>query len=175
MRGVDPDLLQSDLGAFAWISNEEILFGRYGQLWKVSAANGKPARVPGPLGDAGAFTLSPDRQTIAFVRRGNLWVGNVAAGTEIGRSTYTARTAPPRNVITISTVSDETATSSSFSRITSSSLGEIATPSSPVNNPSTCAARLITRSIGPLSSANSFRSVRCSATVSRTGRISVFT
>ena len=24
---VDPDLLQSDLGAFAWISNDEILFG----------------------------------------------------------------------------------------------------------------------------------------------------
>src|SRR5690349_20812127 len=30
---VDPDLLQSDLGAFAWISNEEIVFGRNGQLW----------------------------------------------------------------------------------------------------------------------------------------------
>jgi dipeptidyl aminopeptidase/acylaminoacyl peptidase len=79
---VDPDLLQSDLGAFAWISNDEILFGRNGQLWKVSASSGKPARMSGALGDAGAFSLSPDRQTIAFIRRGNIWVGNIAAGTE---------------------------------------------------------------------------------------------
>ncbi|HVG83570.1 MAG TPA: prolyl oligopeptidase family serine peptidase [Vicinamibacterales bacterium] len=79
---VDPDLLQSDLGAFAWISNDEILFGRSGQLWKVGATSGTPARMSGPLGDAGAFSLSPDRQTIAFIRRGNIWVGNVAAGTE---------------------------------------------------------------------------------------------
>jgi Tol biopolymer transport system component len=79
---VDPDLLQSDLGAFAWISNDEILFGRYGQLWKVNATSGKPARIPGALADAGAFSLSPDRQTIAFIRRGNIWIGNVSAGTE---------------------------------------------------------------------------------------------
>ncbi|HTM31926.1 MAG TPA: DPP IV N-terminal domain-containing protein, partial [Vicinamibacterales bacterium] len=79
---VDPDLLQSDLGGFAWISSDEILFGRSGQLWKVNAASGKPVRMPGALGDAGSFSLSPDRQTIAFIRRGNIWVGNVAAGTE---------------------------------------------------------------------------------------------
>ena len=48
----------------------------------MSAASGKPARMPGALGDAGAFSPSPDRQTIAFIRRGNIWVGNVAAGTE---------------------------------------------------------------------------------------------
>ena len=79
---VDPDLLQSDLGAFAWISNDAILFGRNGRLWKVSAANGKPAPMAGALGDAGAFSLSPDRRMIAFLRRGNIWVGNVEAGTE---------------------------------------------------------------------------------------------
>ena len=79
---VDPDLLQADLGAFAWISNDEILFGRNGRLWKVHATRGTPAPIPGSLGDAGAFSLSPDRRIIAFLRRGNLWVGNVAAGTE---------------------------------------------------------------------------------------------
>ena len=79
---VDPDLLQSDLGAFAWISNDELLFGRNGRLWKVSASAGKPAPMTGALADAGNFSLSPDRTVIAFTRRGNLWVGNVAAGTE---------------------------------------------------------------------------------------------
>lgn len=79
---VDSDLLQSDLGAFAWISNDEILFGRNGRLWKVGASAGKPAPMPGALGDAGSFSLSPNRSVIAFTRRGNLWVGNVAAGTE---------------------------------------------------------------------------------------------
>ena len=79
---VDPDLLQSDLGAFAWISNDEILFGRNGRLWKVNATSGKPAPLAGQLGDAGAFSLSADRKLLAFIRRGNIWVGNVAAGTE---------------------------------------------------------------------------------------------
>lgn len=79
---LDPELWQSDLGAFAWLSNDELLFGRHGQLWKVSVTAGQPARVPGALGDAGAFALSPDRQVIAFLRGGNIWVGNVAAGTE---------------------------------------------------------------------------------------------
>src|SRR5215218_4890472 len=79
---VDPDLLQSDLGAFAWISNEDILCGRNGRLWKVNVARGTPAPVAGALGDAGAFSLSADRKMLAFLRRGNIWVGNVAAGTE---------------------------------------------------------------------------------------------
>ncbi len=79
---VDPDLLQSDLGAFAWISNDEILFGRNGRLWKVNATTGTPAPMAGALGDAGAFSLSADRKLLAFIRRGNIWVGHVAAGTE---------------------------------------------------------------------------------------------
>jgi dipeptidyl aminopeptidase/acylaminoacyl peptidase len=79
---VDPDLLQSDLGAFAWTSNDSILFGRNGQLWTVPASGGSATRVGGPLGDAGAFSLSPDRQTLAFLRRGQIWLGHVAAGRE---------------------------------------------------------------------------------------------
>ena len=43
---VDPDLLVSDIGAFAWVSNDEILFGKDGQLWTVSVAapNGRAGR-----------------------------------------------------------------------------------------------------------------------------------
>ena len=41
--------------------------------WRRAAA--KATRVAGALGDAGAFALSPDRKQIAFVRRGQLWIG----------------------------------------------------------------------------------------------------
>ena len=66
------NLLVSDLGAVAWTSNDELLFGKDGQLWTVSATAAKPARMSGALGDAGAFTLSPDRKQIAFLRRGQI-------------------------------------------------------------------------------------------------------
>jgi len=48
----------------------------------VSPSTHTPARVGGALGDAAAFTLSPDRQQIAFTRRGQLWIGSVAAKTQ---------------------------------------------------------------------------------------------
>ncbi len=32
----DPELLVSDIGAFAWVSNDQILFGKDGQLWTVA-------------------------------------------------------------------------------------------------------------------------------------------
>ena len=76
---VDPDLLQSDLGAFAWISNDEILFGRSGQLWKVSAASGKPARDARrarrrgrvqPVAGSPDDRVHPPRQHLGGQRRG---------------------------------------------------------------------------------------------------------
>ena len=79
---VDLNLLVSDIGAVAWASNNELLFGKDGQLWSVTATAPKPVRVSGALGDAGAFALSPDRAQIVFVRRGQIWLGNVAARTE---------------------------------------------------------------------------------------------
>ena len=79
---VDPHLLVSDIGAVAWTSNGELLFGKDGQLWSVSATAAKPARMSGALADAGAFTLAPDRVQIAFLRRGQIWMGNVVAKTE---------------------------------------------------------------------------------------------
>ena len=79
---IDPQLLVSDIGAVAWTSNNELLFGKDGQLWRVSTAAATPARVSGTLGDAGAFTLAPDRAQLAFLRRGQIWIGNVVAKTE---------------------------------------------------------------------------------------------
>lgn len=79
---VDLNLLVSDIGAVAWASNNELLFGKDGQLWSVTATAPKPVRVSGALGDAGAFALSPDRAQIVFVRRGQIWLGHVAARTE---------------------------------------------------------------------------------------------
>ncbi|MFN8061544.1 MAG: prolyl oligopeptidase family serine peptidase [Vicinamibacterales bacterium] len=79
---VDANLLVSDIGAVAWVSNDELLFGKDGQLWSVSVASARPTRVAGALADAGTFALSPDRTQIAFLRRGQVWLGNVAAKTE---------------------------------------------------------------------------------------------
>lgn len=83
---VDPALLVADIGAFGWISNDEIWFGKDGQLWsaRVTGADAKPAptRVGGGLGDAGAFTLSADRAQIAFLRGGQIWLANVTAKTQ---------------------------------------------------------------------------------------------
>src|SRR6201988_1744583 len=46
----DPDLLVSDIGAFAWASNDQILFGKDGQLWTVCPSCHKPAPVGGLVG-----------------------------------------------------------------------------------------------------------------------------
>jgi Tol biopolymer transport system component len=78
----DPDLLVSDIGAFAWVTNDQLLFGKDGQLWTVSVPTHTLTRVGDGLGDAAAFALSPDRQQIAFVRRGQIWIGSVAAKTQ---------------------------------------------------------------------------------------------
>ena len=42
---VDPEMLQSDIASIAWASPNEILFAKDGQLWTVSPASPKPARV----------------------------------------------------------------------------------------------------------------------------------
>jgi dipeptidyl aminopeptidase/acylaminoacyl peptidase len=78
---VDPHLLLSDIGQLGWMSNDEILFGKDGQLWSVSVTSRQPRRVDG-LTDAGSFTLSPDRKQIAFLRQGQIWIGSLAAKTQ---------------------------------------------------------------------------------------------
>lgn len=74
---VDPDLLVSDIGAFAWAAPGEILFGRDGRLWTVATASPRP-RVRDGLADAGRFALSPDRGEIAFLRQGQIWLASLA-------------------------------------------------------------------------------------------------
>lgn len=79
---VDPHLLTADISGFAWVSDTEILLGKDGQLWSASVATRQASRVPGTLGDAGAFTVSPDRTLLAFLRRGQIWSASVTARTE---------------------------------------------------------------------------------------------
>lgn len=78
---VDADLLQADIGNLAWASANEILFSKDGQLWTVSPTSPRPGRFAG-LTDAANFTLSRDRKQIAFVRRGQIWIGSIAAKTQ---------------------------------------------------------------------------------------------
>ncbi len=78
---VDPHLLQSDVGQLAWMSDDELLFGKDGQLWSVSVTTRQPRRYEG-LSDAASFTLSPDRRQIAFLRQGQIWIGSLAAKTQ---------------------------------------------------------------------------------------------
>ncbi len=78
---VDPDIRTSDITAFAWTSPTEILFSKDGALWTVSIG-AKPARMSGGLADAGTFALSADRQLIAFVRGGQIWVASLAKKTQ---------------------------------------------------------------------------------------------
>jgi dipeptidyl aminopeptidase/acylaminoacyl peptidase len=78
---VDPHLLQSDIGQLAWMSNDEVLFGKDGQLWSVPVSTRQPKRVEG-LSDAASFTLSSDRRQIAFLRQGQIWIGSLEAKTQ---------------------------------------------------------------------------------------------
>src|SRR5262249_46698081 len=89
---VDPDILTSDITAFAWVSSNEILFSRNGALWTVSPASGrrpqasdgsgKPARVSGGLADAANFTLSNDRKRIGSTRGGQSGAASLGRNTQ---------------------------------------------------------------------------------------------
>ncbi len=78
---VDPDLRLSDIGSFAWVSNDQILFSKDGQLWAVSPSTRQPARFAG-VPDAAGFVLSRDRAQMAFLRRGQIWIASIAATTQ---------------------------------------------------------------------------------------------
>src|SRR4051812_36173204 len=79
---VDPDIRTSDVTSFAWVSPSEILFSKDGVLWTVSPATAKPMRLSGGLADAGNFTLSADRKSIAFTRGGQIWVASLDRKTQ---------------------------------------------------------------------------------------------
>ena len=73
---VNPDLLQSDIGQWEWMSDDRILFMKDGSLWAVSLDARKPARFPGVDADGG-FALSRDRRQIVAVRQGQLMLSAV--------------------------------------------------------------------------------------------------
>jgi dipeptidyl aminopeptidase/acylaminoacyl peptidase len=77
---VDPDMLLSDIGHFEWVSPDEIIFSRGGQLWTVSISSRKPMPLAGFQG-ASSFSLSADKQQIAFVQQGDVWVESLGART----------------------------------------------------------------------------------------------
>jgi dipeptidyl aminopeptidase/acylaminoacyl peptidase len=77
---VDPDLLISDIGHFEWASPEMIIFGKGGQLWTVSATTPKPVPLAGFQGVT-SFSLSTDKQQIAFVQHDDVWVESLSAKT----------------------------------------------------------------------------------------------
>ena len=75
---VDPHLLVSDIGAVAWTSNSELLFGKDGQLWSVTVTAPTPARVSGAqFADDGSLVsqeLSLDGKSLAFVSDRTGWI-----------------------------------------------------------------------------------------------------
>jgi dipeptidyl aminopeptidase/acylaminoacyl peptidase len=77
---VDPDLLVSDIGHFEWASPEEIIFAKGGQLWTVKISSPKPMPLAGFQGVT-SFSLSGDKQQIAFVQQGDVWVESLSAKT----------------------------------------------------------------------------------------------
>jgi dipeptidyl aminopeptidase/acylaminoacyl peptidase len=78
---VNPAMLQTDIGRWEWVSPEQILFLHEGALWSANPANQRVARMPGFDATSG-FSLSRDRQEMAFIRRGQVWVTNLKAHTE---------------------------------------------------------------------------------------------
>jgi dipeptidyl aminopeptidase/acylaminoacyl peptidase len=79
---VDPATLQSDLGAFTWLSSSRILFSRGGQLWSVSVDERRPARLSGIDGD-GAFDVSADRRQIVFARGSEILASSLEQGASV--------------------------------------------------------------------------------------------
>ncbi len=77
---VDPNMLLCDIGHFEWSSPEEIIFSKGGQLWTVSTSSPKPKPLEGFQGVT-SFSLSADKQQIAFVQQDDIWVESLSAKT----------------------------------------------------------------------------------------------
>jgi dipeptidyl aminopeptidase/acylaminoacyl peptidase len=77
---VDPDILTSDIQSFEWVTPDSLIVSKGDQLWSVSTASLKPEPMPGFQG-VSTFTLSADKQQIAFVQKGDVWVESLKAKT----------------------------------------------------------------------------------------------
>jgi dipeptidyl aminopeptidase/acylaminoacyl peptidase len=78
---VDPNTWRSDIGRFEWASADRIIFSKEGGLWSVSTDGTRPSRMPGFEGVAN-FALTKNKDQIAFVRRGQVWVASFKGKTE---------------------------------------------------------------------------------------------
>jgi len=77
---VDPDILTSDIRSFEWASSDSLIFSRGSQLWTVSTSSPTAQPLPGFEGVT-TFSLSSDKQQIAFVEKGDVWVASLKAHT----------------------------------------------------------------------------------------------
>jgi len=77
---VNPDTLRSDLGQFAWVSADQVIFVREGSLWTVSTTTRKPARMAGFEG-VSEFCLLHDGKQILYAQKGQVWVNTLDAKT----------------------------------------------------------------------------------------------
>jgi Tol biopolymer transport system component/dienelactone hydrolase len=77
---VNPDTLISDIAHFEWASSDEIILSKDNQLWNVSTSSPKPQPMEGFQG-VSSFCLSADKQTIAFVQMGDIWIASLKGKT----------------------------------------------------------------------------------------------
>ncbi len=77
---LNPDTLISDIGHFEWSGVGEIILSKDNQLWSVSTSSPKPKPMEGFQG-VGIFSLFADKQTIAFVQAGDVWVASLKGKT----------------------------------------------------------------------------------------------
>jgi dipeptidyl aminopeptidase/acylaminoacyl peptidase len=72
------DDLSGDIGGFEWISNEEVLLLREGKLHRVSASRAIESKEE--IDGVQEFAVSPQRDRVAFVRAGQMWVRSLSGG-----------------------------------------------------------------------------------------------
>jgi dipeptidyl aminopeptidase/acylaminoacyl peptidase len=77
----NPAMLQSDIGHFEWATQDQVIFSREGGLWTVSTSSSKPSRLQGFEGVT-SFSLSRDKEEMAFVLKGQVWVASLKGKTE---------------------------------------------------------------------------------------------
>jgi Tol biopolymer transport system component/dienelactone hydrolase len=79
---VNPDTMRVDITKFQWSTADQVLLLKNNQMYTVSISDPKPVRLEGFDGIS-TFTLSRDKDIIAFVRKGDVWVGSLKWKTQI--------------------------------------------------------------------------------------------
>jgi dipeptidyl aminopeptidase/acylaminoacyl peptidase len=77
---VNPDTLRSDIGHFEWVTSDQVIFTKDGNLFTVSTTTRKPMRMAGFEG-VSVFTLLHDHKQILYTQKGQIWVNTLDAKT----------------------------------------------------------------------------------------------